>query len=114
MSALPAGEQIPDVLVPHWLAGADRGQLSSVVRIALEDPGVHPVAAIHLSDVLTELHVATVRDTVWPAPAARVRRVTGWDPDVLPVRLSARELASVLALRTLPAALRSALLGGRS
>ncbi|MFW3170446.1 hypothetical protein [Geodermatophilus sp. CPCC 206100] len=114
MSALTAGESTPDVLVPHWLAAADRAQLSALVRAGVEDPRVHPVAALHLSDVLTELHVATVRDTVWPASAARVRRVTGWDPDVLPVRLSARELASVLALPTLPAALRTALLGGRA
>lgn len=73
---------------------------------------MHPVAAIHLGDVLTELHVAAARDAVWPASAARVRRATGWDPDVLPVRLSEAELASVLALRTLPAALRNLLTGG--
>ena len=54
---------------------------------------MHPVAAIHLEDVLTELHVAAARDAVWPASAARVRLATGWDEDVLPVRLSAAELA---------------------
>jgi hypothetical protein len=41
-----------------------------------------------------------------------VRRVTGWADDVLPVRLSAAELDSVLGLAGLPAALR-ATLGGR-
>jgi hypothetical protein len=114
MSALAAGEPVPDVLVPHWLTGADREQLGEVVRRALDDVGVHPVAAIHLSDVLTELHVAAARDAVWPAPAARVRRVTGWGADVLPVRLSARELSSVLELPGLPALLRTALSRGRA
>jgi hypothetical protein len=70
---------------------------------------VHPVAAIHLSDVLTELHVATARDAMWPGSAARVRRVTGWGADVLPVRLSARELTSVLTLPELAPRLRTAL-----
>ena len=109
LSALAPGGPAPDVLVPHWLTAAERQELGSVVRGVLEDAEVHPVAAIHLSDVLTELHVATVRDTVWPAPAARVRRVTGWDPDVLPVRLSSRELISVLSLSGLTPALRTAL-----
>ncbi|MGY1639889.1 hypothetical protein ACI782_01995 [Geodermatophilus sp. SYSU D00703] len=114
MSALAAGEPVPEVLVPHWLSGADRELLGEVVRTALDDTGVHPVAAVHLADVLTELHVAAARDAVWPAPAARVRRVTGWDADVLPVRLSARELASVLELPALPVSLRTALGRGRA
>jgi hypothetical protein len=101
------------VLVPHWLAAADRAQLATVVQTALADPAVHPVAAVHLADVLTELHVAAAREAVWPASAARVRRVTGWGADVLPVRLSARELTSVLALSTLPSPLRTALREGR-
>ncbi len=113
MSALAAGEPLPDVLVPHWLTGTDRELLSEVVRAAVADLDLHPVAAIHLTDVLTELHVAAARDAVWPASAARVRRVTGWGADVLPVRLSARELASVLALPALPAPLRGRLVGGR-
>jgi hypothetical protein len=70
---------------------------------------MHPVAAIHLEDVLTELHVAAARDAVWPASAARVRLATGWGEDVLPVRLSAAELASVLAMPGLPAAVRGLL-----
>ena len=98
MSALAPGGPAPDVLVPHWLTAAEREELRTVVRRALEDPDVHPVAAIHLSDVLTELHVATARDAMWPTSAARVRRVTGWGADVLPVRLSSRELTSVLTL----------------
>jgi hypothetical protein len=69
------------------------------------------VSAIHLADVLTELHVAAARDAVWPASAARVRLATGWDEDVLPVRLSAAERASVLAMPGLPDDVR-ALLGG--
>ena len=109
MSALAAGEPMPDVLVPHWLPGADREMLAEVVRDALDDTSVHPVAAIHLADVLTELHVAAARDAVWPSSAARVRRVTGWGADVLPVRLSNRELSSVLTLPELAPALRTAL-----
>jgi hypothetical protein len=39
--------------------------------------------------------------------------VTGWGADVLPVRLSARDLASVLDLPTLPPLVRTALGRGR-
>jgi hypothetical protein len=113
MSALAADGPAPDVLVPHWLAGADRALLAAAVRRALDDPGLPPVAAIRLSDVLTELHVAAARDAVWPASAARVRQVTGWDADVLPVRLSAEERASVLDLPGLPDQARRALSGDR-
>lgn len=109
MSALPTGEPGPEVLVPHWLTAEDRGQLAATVRVALDASLVHPVATIHLEDVLTELHVAAARDVVWPASAARVRLATGWDADVLPVRLSAAELAGVLALPTLPPGLRATL-----
>jgi hypothetical protein len=111
MSALPAGDPGPEVLIPHWLAAGQRTQLAATVRQALAGRSVHPVAVIHLEDVLTELHVAAARDAVWPASAARVRLATGWDADVLPVRLSAAELASVLGLPELPAALRH-VLGG--
>ena len=97
------------MLVPYWLAAPARAALATAVRHGLNAGEVHPVAAIHLADVLTELHVAMARDAVWPDPAARVRRVTGWDDDVLPVRLSAVELESVLALPALPTALRAAL-----
>jgi hypothetical protein len=111
VSALPTGEPRPEVLVPHWLAGAQRVQLATAVRAALTSRVVHPVAAIHLQDVLTELHVAAARDAVWPASAARVRLATGWDSDVLPVRLSAAELDSVLGISDLPDALRVLLNG---
>jgi hypothetical protein len=109
VSAVPAGEATADVLVPHWLTAAQREQLAAVVHAALADEALHPVAAILLTDVLTELHVAAARDAVWPASAARVRRVTGWGADVLPVRLSARELSSVLTLPEVAPALRTAL-----
>jgi hypothetical protein len=112
VSALPAGQRGPEILVPYWLAGAQRAELAAAVRAALTGRFVHPVAAIHLEDVLTELHVAAARDAVWPAPAARVRLATGWDDDVLPVRLSAAELAGVLALPDLPDAVRAVLAGG--
>jgi hypothetical protein len=112
VSALPSGGHPPQVLVPHWLTAGDRMALTDVVRAALSDAGVHPVAAIHLADVLTELHVAAARDAVWPATAARVRLATGWAPDVLPVRLSAAELGSILELSALPAPLREVLDGG--
>jgi hypothetical protein len=111
VSALPAGEPGADVLVPHWLAAPLRAQLATAVRQALSSRPVHPVAVIHLEDVLTELHVAAARDAVWPASAARVRLATGWDDDVLPVRLSAAELASVLALADLPSPVRDLLSG---
>ena len=111
MTAVPAGAPGAGILVPHWLAGAAREQLADAVREALAGRLVHPLAAFHLEDVLTELHVAAARDAVWPASAARVRLATGWGQDVLPVRLSAAELTSVLELPTLPGALRT-LLGG--
>jgi hypothetical protein len=116
MSALslggPSGGPASQVLVPYWLAAPERAELADVVRAALDSATVHPVAAIHLEDVLTELHVATARDAVWPASAARVRLATGWGADVLPVRLSAAELAGVLALPGLRAGLREVLAGG--
>jgi hypothetical protein len=111
VTAAPAGAPGSEVLVPHWLAGADRARLAEAIREALDEGPVHPLAAFHLEDVLTELHVAAARDAVWPASAARVRLATGWGQDVLPVRLSAAELTSVLELPTLPATVR-ALLGG--
>lgn len=98
-------------LTPYWLGAADRELLAEVVGSALRSVPVHPVAAIHLADVATELHVATARDAVWPASAARVRRATGWDDDVLPVRLSSAERASLLALHALPDGLRGQLSG---
>jgi hypothetical protein len=109
MSAVPTGEPGSEVLVPHWLSAEHRGQLADILRRTLDDCLVHPVAAIHLEDVLTELHVAAARDVVWPSSTARVRLATGWDADVLPVRLSTAELAGVLALPTLPPALRATL-----
>ena len=112
MSVLPAGDPAV-VLLPHWLAEADRALLAAAVRDGLADADLHPVAAVHLADVLTELQVAAARDAVWPGPAARVRRVTGWADDVLPVRLSAAELDCVLALAALPVSLRATLTGRR-
>ena len=112
MSALHAGDPAPEVLVPHWLTAAQRDRLAGVVRETLDDSAVHPLDAFHLEDVLTELHVAAARDAVWPASAARVRLATGWSEDVLPVRLSAAELAAVLSLPRLPEALRTLLAGG--
>jgi hypothetical protein len=101
-------------LVPHWLSAVDRADVQRVVQAALDVPALHPVAAIHLGDVLTELHVAAARELVWPAPIARVRQATGWGADVVPVRLSAPELASVLSLAELSPVARTALTGGRS
>ena len=112
MSAGSSGERGPETLVPYWLGALDRQLLADVVRSALRSVHVHPVAAIHLEDVATELHVATARDAVWPASAARVRRATGWEDDVLPVRLSSAERASLLALPALPDVLRGQLRGG--
>ncbi len=111
VSAVSAGETVPEVLTPHWLAGGERDLLGATVREALAGAGVHPVAAVHLADVLVELHVAAARDAMWPASAARVRLAAGWTEDVLPVRLSAAEVASLLTLRSLPSRLR-ARLGG--
>jgi hypothetical protein len=112
VSAAPSEGAASPVLAPHWLAGDDRAELAGTIADALAAATVHPVAAIHLEDVLTELHVAAARDAVWPSSAARVRLATGWDADVLPIRLSDAELASVLALPTLRAGLRARLAGG--
>ena len=114
MSVPPAAEPDQVVLVPHWLTAVDREEVERAVTEALEFGPVHPVAAIHLGDVLTELHVAAAREFVWPAPVARVRLATGWGADVVPVRLSALELASVLSLPGLEPVTRAALTGGRS
>ena len=54
MNVLPAGDPAA-VLLPYWLSEDDRAQLAAAVRDALAEPGVHPVAAVHLADVLTEL-----------------------------------------------------------
>jgi hypothetical protein len=113
VSALPADDGRPDVLVPYWLSAAERAALGTAVRAALGRL-VHPVAAFHLQDVLTELHVAAARDAVWPATAARVRLATGWPADVLPVRLSAAERSSLLDLPVLPETVRDSLIGSGS
>lgn len=110
VTALPAGDADFPILVPHWLDARAREQLARTVRAALEDRSMHPVTAVHLEDVLTELHVAAAREAVWPASTARVRLATGWDEDVLPVRLSQAELVAVRTLPGLPPTLR-ALLG---
>jgi len=114
MSLPPALDPAKAVLVPHWLGAGDRLELERAVQTALATPTMHPVAAVHLTEVLTELHVAAAREVVWPAPTARVRRATGWGADVVPVRLSAVELASVLSLSHLAPGAREALTGGRS
>jgi hypothetical protein len=114
VSVPPAHDPAQAVLVPHWLSAEDRQELERAIRAALGGGPVHPVAAVHLAEVLTELHVAAAREVVWPAPAARVRRATGWGADVVPVRLSAVELASVLSLPGLAPVAREALTGGRS
>jgi len=114
MSVPPAYDPAHAVLVPYWLSTGDRLEVQRAVRTALDAGPLHPVAAIHLAEVLTELHVAAAREVVWPAPAARVRRATGWSADVVPVRLSAVELASVLSLPGLAPVAREALTGGRS
>ena len=114
MSAAPIEDPTQAVLVPHWLSAVDRAEVQRAVSAALDTPSVHPVLAIHLGDVLTELLVAAARELVWPAPVMRVRRATGWADDVVPVRLSAAELASLLSLPGLGPAARAALTAGRS
>ncbi|MCA0144472.1 hypothetical protein [Blastococcus sp. LR1] len=109
MSALPAGDAGSQTLVPYWLDSAARRLLATTVEAALADGDGHPVTTIHLQDVLTELHVAAAREAVWPTSTARVRLATGWDDDVLPVRLSPAELAGVLELPELPENLRATL-----
>jgi len=115
MSTPPVFDPAAAVLVPHWLSSADRRELERAVRVALDGgTPLHPVVAVHLAEVLTELHVAAAREVVWPAPITRVRRATGWGEDVVPVRLSAVELAGVLSLPGLASVAREALTGGRS
>nr|WP_208382940.1 hypothetical protein [Modestobacter marinus] len=96
------------------MSSPDRLEVERAVQAALDDGPLHPVVAVHLGEVLTELQVAAAREVVWPAPTARVRRATGWSDDVVPVRLSAVELASVLSLPGLATVAREALTGGRS
>jgi hypothetical protein len=110
----PIEDPTQAVLVPYWLTAVDRGEVQRTVQAALDVGPQHPVAAIHLGDVLTELHVAAARELVWPAAIVRVRQATGWGDDVVPVRLSAAELATVLSLAGLPPVVRAALSGGRS
>jgi hypothetical protein len=110
MTALPADGTSAEVLAPYWLSAPHRAALTDTVRTALTGD-VYPVHAIRLQDVLTELHVAAARDAVWPASAARVRSATGWGSDVLPVRLSAAERDSILALTALPGSVRDVLAG---
>jgi len=114
MSLPPVYDPASAVLVPHWLSSADRSEVERAVQAALDSGAEHPVVAVHLAEVLTELQVAAAREVVWPAPSARVRRATGWGSDVVPVRLSAVELASVLSLSGLAPVAREALAGGRS
>jgi hypothetical protein len=114
MSLPPGSDPASAVLVPHWLSAGDRAEVQRAVQAALDVGPDHPVVAVHLAEVLTELQVAGAREVVWPAPAARVRRATGWGADVLPVRLSAVESATVLALPGLAPVTREALTGGRS
>jgi hypothetical protein len=114
VSAAPIDDPTQAVLVPHWLSAVDRAEVQRAVQVALASPTVLPVLAIHLGDVLTELLVASARELVWPAPIVRVRRATGWADDVVPVRLSAAELASVLSVPGLGPVARAALTAGRS
>ena len=114
MSTTPIEDPAQAVLVPHWLSAVDRAEVQRAVQAALDAGPVHPVLAIHLGDVLTELHVAAARELVWPAPILRVRQATGWAEDVVPVRLSAPELTSLLSLPGLAPAARAALTAGRS
>ena len=114
MSAAHIEDPTQAVLVPHWLDAVDRAEVLRTVQAALDAADVHPVLAIHLGDVLTELHVASARELVWPAPILRVRQATGWADDVVPVRLAAAELASLLSLPGLGPVARAALTAGRS
>lgn len=97
---------------PHWLAAEAREALAAALRGALDAGPLHPVVAVQLEDVLTELQVASARDRVWPEPAALVRQATGLPDDVVPVRLSAAEVTSVLTLPGLPDGVRGSLSPG--
>ena len=111
MSALPTGEAGSGVLVPHWLGAPQRLELAAAVRAALGSPAVQLGQDVLEVDDGDRVHVAAARDAVWPASAARVRLATGWDADVLPVRLSLAEVTAVLSLCVLPDALRARLAG---
>ena len=98
--------------LPYWLAGEDRNALAGACRAALhgDAAGTHDAAA--LQDVLTELGVATARDSAWPASAPLLRRAAGWADDVVPIRMSTDEIAAVLR-HTPDGPLRAALVSGR-
>ncbi|MPQ99520.1 hypothetical protein GB931_16675 [Modestobacter sp. I12A-02628] len=107
MTRPPPGRLV--VRLPHWMDAAARHALGASLRSALDGGELHPVDAVQLEDVLTELQVAGARDMVWPESGDRVRRAVGLAGDVVPVRLSAGELASVLGLADLPESLRAGL-----
>jgi hypothetical protein len=98
---------------PIWLDTAARATLRASTADALTVLGLPPVTECHLRDVLTELDVVRARDQVWPSANARVRRVTGYAADVLPIRLSEDELIAILTTADLDTDVTTALTGGQ-
>ena len=98
----PIRSRDPVVRLPHWLTARARDHVAAQVSSALRGADLHPVIAVLLQDVLTELQVASARDAVWPEPGIRVRQATGLPADAVAVRFSAAELTTVLDVPGLP------------
>lgn len=92
-----------------WLAEDDRIALCETIIDVTTNTFMFPAVRAELDAVLTELGVVEARDKVWPGSAHIVRVASGYDPDVLPIRMSDSETDAVLALPTLPASVRDAL-----
>lgn len=99
------------IRTPHWLGMDDRRALAETIVDLARNTAVFPSVRRHLDAVLTELGVVEARDQVWPAKSEIVRRAHGYSADVLPIRMSSAERETVLAIPTLPAALRKRLTG---
>lgn len=96
---------------PHWLGKDDRAALAETIVDLARATTIFPSVRAHLDAVLTELGVAEARDQVWPDKSEIVRLAHGYPADVLPIRMSGEEREAVLAIPTLPTALRKRLTG---
>lgn len=99
------------IRTPYWLGKDDRVSLSETIIDLFENTTVFPGVRTRLDAVLTELGVVEARDHVWPVKTEIVRRTHGYPADFLPIRMSDEERDAVLAIPTLPTALRQRLAG---
>lgn len=102
------------VRAPYWLGYDQRTALAGSIEHLLDTCQVMPPLRTSLTAVLAELGVVAARDHVWPQSARIVRQITGYNDDVLPIRMSNDEHAAVLTLTTLTDSVRNALTGGET